>query len=211
MFGRISRIVTVLVTLHLAVFAQSFRGGISGTVVDQSGAIIAGAEVKLLGADTGLTRSVTSTSAGEFVFQDLPLGKYSLTVTHAGFQTQTIKDINIEAGKIFNVDAKLSVSSQATEVSVEANAAEIETSSTAITSVISTQTMSDVPLNGRDFTQLLKLNPGVTPSGSINGTRTNSIDWQIDGTDNNDQWHNSAAVNQGGVSGIAGTLLPIDA
>jgi hypothetical protein len=55
------------------------------------------------------------------------------------------------------------------------------------------------------------LNPGVTPGGSVNGTRTNSIDWQIDGTDNNDQWHNSAAVNQGGVSGIAGTLLPIDA
>ena len=211
MIVRISRIVMVLMALHLAVFAQSFRGGISGTVVDQSGATIAGAEVKLLGADTGLTRSVTSTSAGEFVFQDLPLGKYSVTVTHAGFQTQTTKDINVEAGKIFNVDAKLSVSSQATEVQVEANAAEIETSSTAITSVISTKTMTDVPLNGRDFTQLVKLNPGVTPGGSVNGTRTNSIDWQIDGTDNNDQWHNSAAVNQGGVSGIAGTLLPIDA
>lgn len=211
MFVRISRIVAVLIGLQFAVFAQSFRGGISGTVVDQSGATIAGADVKLIGTETGLTRSVTSTSAGEFVFQDLPLGKYSITVTRAGFQTETIKDINVEAGKIFNVDAKLSVSTQATEVLVEANAAEIETSSTAITSVIATKTMNDVPLNGRDFTQLLKLNPGVTPSGSINGTRTNSIDWQIDGTDNNDQWHNSAAVNQGGVSGIAGTLLPIDA
>jgi hypothetical protein len=211
MIVRFSRIVIVLIALQLAVFAQTFRGGISGTVVDQSGATIAGAEVKLLGTATGLTRSVTSTSAGEFVFQDLPLGTYTLTVTHAGFQTETIKDISVEAGKIFNVDAKLSVSSQATEVQVEANATEIETSSTAITSVISTKTMTDVPLNGRDFTQLLKLNPGVTPSGSVNGTRTNSIDWQIDGTDNNDQWHNSAAVNQGGVSGIAGTLLPIDA
>jgi Carboxypeptidase regulatory-like domain len=211
MFVRISRIVMVLMALNLAVFAQSFRGGISGTVVDQSGASIAGAEVRLNGTETGLTRTATSSSAGEFVFQDLPLGKYTLTVTHAGFQTETIKDISVEAGKIYNADAKLSVSSQATEVQVEANAAEIETSSTAITSVISTQTMNDVPLNGRDFTQLLKLNPGVTPSGSINGTRTNSIDWQIDGTDNNDQWHNSAAVNQGGVSGIAGTLLPIDA
>jgi Carboxypeptidase regulatory-like domain len=211
MVGRAFKFIAILVALQFAVFGQTFRGGISGTVVDQTGATIAGAEVKLLGSDTGLTRSVESTSAGEFVFQDLPLGKYSISVTHAGFQTETVNNINIEAGKIFNLQAKLSVSSQATEVQVEANAAEIETSSTAITSIISTKTMNDVPLNGRDFTQLLKLNPGVTPSGSVNGTRTNSIDWQIDGTDNNDQWHNSAAVNQGGVSGIAGTLLPIDA
>lgn len=187
MVGRAFKFITVLIALQLAVFGQTFRGGISGTVVDQTGATIAGAEVKLLGSDTGLTRSVESTSAGEFVFQDLPLGKYSISVTHAGFQTETVNNINIEAGKIFNLQAKLSVSSQATEVQVEANAAEIETSSTAITSIISTKTMNDVPLNGRDFTQLLKLNPGVTPSGSVNGTRTNSIDWQIDGTDNNDQ------------------------
>ena len=54
------------------------------------------------------------------------------------------------------------------------------------------------------------MNPGVNAAGSVNGTRTNSVNWQINGADNNDQWHNSAAVNQGGVSGIAGTLLPID-
>jgi hypothetical protein len=210
LIGRISRIAIGLAVLQLAVFAQSFRGGISGTVVDASGAIIAGADVKLLGTDTGLARDVTTTSAGEFVFQDLPLGRYSITVTNAGFQTQEVKDISVEAGKIFNVQAKLSVASQATEVQVEATAAQIETSSSALTSVIPTKTMLDVPLNGRDFTQLLKLTPGVTPSGSVNGTRTNSINWQIDGADNNDEWHNSAAVNQGGVSGIAGTLLPID-
>jgi hypothetical protein len=206
-----AKIVALFVSLQLAVFAQSFRGGIAGTVVDQSGASIPGAEVKLLGVDTGLTRSLTSTSAGEFVFQDLPLGKYSITVVHPGFQTESIKNIAVEAGKIFDLRAKLSVASQATEVQVEANAAMIETSSNAETSVITTKTMLDLPLNGRDFTQLLKLNPGVTPAGSVNGTRTNSLDWQIDGADNNDQWHNTNAVNQGGVSGIAGTVLPIDA
>ncbi len=206
-----------LAAVQLALFffalgrAQTFRGGISGTVVDQSGAVVAGATVKLTGTDTGLTRTVQVTSAGDFTFQDLPLGKYSVAVSQAGFQTEDIKDINVEAGKIFNLQAKLSVASQATAVEVSANTVAIETSSSALTSVIPTKAILDVPLNGRDFTQLLKLNPGVNAAGSVNGTRTNGINWQIDGADNNDQWHNSAAVNQGGVSGIAGTILPIDA
>ena len=192
-------------------FAQTFRGGISGTVVDPSGASVGNAAVKLTGVDTGLSRAVTTGTAGDFTFQDLPLGKYSVTVTEAGFQTEEIKDINVEAGKIFNLQAKLSVATQAMAVEVSANTVAIETSSSTLTSVIPTKVLLDVPLNGRDFTQLLKLNPGVNANGSVNGTRTNAINWQIDGADNNDQWHNAAAVNQGGVSGIAGTLLPIDA
>ena len=166
---------------------------------------------KIVGDNTGLTRTMKSTGGGEFTFQDLPLGPYTLTVNQSGFQPQEIKGINVEAGRIFDLKATLSVASQATRIEVQATAVAVETSSTALTSVIPTKAILDIPLNGRDFTQLLKLNPGVTASGSVNGTRTNSINWQIDGADNNDQWHNSAAVNQGGVSGIAGTLLPIDA
>src|SRR5207253_3867920 len=73
----------------------------------------------------------------------------------------------------------------------------------------------NVPLNGRDFTQLIGVSPGYGGYsgggfGSLNGTRPNQINWQIDGVDNNDFWHNIPAVNQGGVSGIAGIVLPID-
>jgi hypothetical protein len=77
--------------------------------------------------------------------------------------------------------------------------------------------MQDVPLNARDFTQLIALTPGFAgysangTDGSLNGTRPNQINWQIDGVDNNDAWHNIPAVNQSGVSGIAGVILPIDA
>lgn len=211
MSGRSIRALAFLFALQWAAVGQTFRGGIAGTVTDQSGAPISNAEVKLNGTDTGLTRSTQSASAGEFAFQDLPLGKYSITVTQSGFQTQEINDIAVEAGKIFNLKATLGVATQATTVEVAASSVAVETSSSALTSVIPTKAILDVPLNGRDFTQLLKLNPGVTASGSLNGTRTNSIDWKIDGADNNDEWHNSAAVNQGGVSGIAGTILPIDA
>src|SRR4030081_2571316 len=76
--------------------------------------------------------------------------------------------------------------------------------------------VQDVPLNGRDFTQLIAVAPGYGGYsgggfGSLNGTRANQMNWQIDGVDNNDIWHNIPAVNQGGVSGIAGIVLPIDA
>lgn len=172
---------------------------------------MANATVKLTGTDTGLARTSTTSDGGQFTFQDLPLGRYSVNITQAGFQSQDITDINVEAGKIFNLQAKLAVASQATSVEVSAASVAVETSSSALTSVIPTKAILDVPLNGRDFTQLLKLNPGTNAAGSVNGTRTNSINWQIDGADNNDEWHNSQAVNQGGVSGVAGTLLPIDA
>ncbi len=183
----------------------------SGTVVDPSAPSSAAPPSNFSAPIPGSPAPRRRTDAGDFTFQDLPLGKYSLTVTQSGFQTEEIKDINVEAGKIFNLQAKLAVASQATAVEVSASTVSIETSSSALTSVIPTKAILDVPLNGRDFTQLLKLNPGVNAAGSVNGTRTNAINWQIDGADNNDQWHNSAAVNQGGVSGIAGTILPIDA
>ena len=87
----------------------------------------------------------------------------------------------------------------------------LDTETATSNQVIPDKAVQEVPLNGRDFTQLIKLAPGVNGAGSLNGTRTTQTNWQIDGADNNDLWHNAAAVNQGGVSGVAGTLLPIDA
>jgi Carboxypeptidase regulatory-like domain len=195
----------------ISLVAQTFRGGVSGVVRDASGSPIPGASVQLVGTGTGLTRSATTSSAGDFAFQDLPLGKYELTVLASGFDQLKIGGIPVEAGRVINLPVNLEVAKQATTVEVAASPVAIDTASSTLTSVIPTKAIQDIPLNGRDFTQLLKLSPGATPANSLNGTRTNAIDWQIDGADNNDLWHNSAAVNQGGVSGVAGTLLPIDA
>ncbi len=191
--------------------AQTFRGSINGTVTDISGAAIAGAAVKAVNTGTGLTRDTVSSSAGEFSFQDLPLGPYQVTVAHPGFESRKVEGINVEVSTIVSVPIKLGVASQAATVEVAASNVNIETTSVTLGSVIPTKAVQDMPLNGRDFTQLVKLAPGVNGAGSINGTRTSQNNWQIDGADNNDLWHNSAAVNQGGVSGVAGTLLPIDA
>ncbi|HXW89725.1 MAG TPA: carboxypeptidase regulatory-like domain-containing protein [Terriglobales bacterium] len=202
-------LLTLLASASLS--AQTFRGGIQGTVYDASGAAVVGAAVKLVSPDTGLTRESVTSSTGEFVFQDLPLGAYDVTVIQSGFETIHVSRVMVDAGKIATLALKLVVATQATTVEVAASVAEIETASSAETSLIDTKELLDIPLNGRDFTQLLKFNPGANANDSLNGSRFNGIDWKIDGADNNDLWHNINSVNQGGVSGIAGVVLPIDA
>src|SRR5579871_3973372 len=131
-----------------SIMAQTFRGGITGTVNDASGAAVSGAAVKLVSPDTGLTREGTTTSGGEFVFQDLPLGKYDITVTQSGFDTVHVSGVTVDAGKIATVALKLEVAKQATVVEVQAEAVAIETASAAETSLIDTKQILDLPLNG---------------------------------------------------------------
>jgi len=103
-----------------------------------------------------------------------------------------------------------------TIVEVSAAALTLDTTTQTQTMTIPDDVVQNIPLNGRDFTQMIGVAPGfggynVGGFGSLNGTRPNQINWQINGVDNNDFWHNIPAINQGGVSGIAGTVLPIDA
>ncbi len=92
----------------------------------------------------------------------------------------------------------------------------MDTSTATQSDTIPDEAVQNIPMNGRDFSQLIAVSPGyagysVGGFGSLNGTRANQMNWQIDGTDNNDFWHNIPAVNQGGVSGIAGVVMPLDA
>jgi len=197
--------------LNVAAFSQTFRGGISGTITDPSGAAVAGAVVRAQSTTTGLRRDTTTSTAGEFVFQDLPLGEYQLTASQPGFDQIKVDKVQVEVGKVTNLRLTLKVATQSQTVEVAATAVNIDVDTSTLNEVIPNKAVQDMPLNGRDFTQLVKLAPGVNGAGSINGARIAQNNWQIDGADNNDLWHNSAAVNQGGVSGVAGTLLPIDA
>lgn len=195
----------------ITAYSQTFRGGIAGTVVDATGAAVGGVLVQAQNPATALQRQATTTSAGEFTFQDLPLGKYLVTASNPGFDTVKVENVAVEVGKVTGLHVTLKVASQSQTVEVAAQAVSIDTETSTLNEVIPDKAVQDMPLNGRDFTQLIKLAPGVNGAGSLNGARVASNNWQIDGADNNDLWHNSAAVNQGGVSGVAGTLLPIDA
>lgn len=196
--------------LALPLAAQTFRGGIAGSVADASGAAVPSAEVKIVNKATGLSRSQSTPAGGDFNFPDLPTGLYTVSVTKTGFQTLS-QDIEVAVGKIASLPVTLGVASQTQTVEIQAAAATLETNETALNAVVATRAVQEVPLNGRDFTQLLRLTPGYNDAGSMNGARSNQNNWQIDGVDNNDFWHNAMAVNQGSISGVAGVLLPIDA
>lgn len=193
-------------------FGQTFQGSVSGSVQDVSGAVIAGAKVSAEHKSTGLSRSTLSGESGDFSLPSLPLGMYSITIVKEGFQTAKIDDVEVAVSKTTNITAKLPVAQQQSIVEVVAEAAALETTSSTLASVVGPKMVQDLPMNGRDFRQMLKMNPGVSPSSSsVNGMRTSGNNFQIDGADNNDAFHNSSAVNQGGVAGIAGTLLPVEA
>jgi hypothetical protein len=200
----------------IAGYGQTFRGAINGMVTDATGAVVSGATVTATETGTNIAHTFTSTTEGQFSFQDLPPGPYSVAVTANGFQKTTISNVVVTAGNVYSVTVQLAVGQQATTVEVAAAAVAVDTTTSTQSDTIPTASVQNLPLNGRDFTQLIAATPGyggysVGGYGSLNGTRANQMNWQIDGTDNNDFWHNIPAVNQGGVSGIAGTVMPIDA
>ena len=130
------------------------------------------------------------------------MGSYKVEVSAPGFRNISVDNVTVTAGT--------------TVVEVSAAALVVDTTTATQIMTIPSTVVQDVPLNGRDFTQLISVAPGyagysVGGFGSLNGTRANQTNWQIDGVDNNDFWHNIPAVNQGGVSGIAGIIMPIDA
>jgi len=206
----------ILFLAALPTFSQTFRGAINGTVTDPSGSAVGNAQVKATEIATGIERTTISTGDGVYAFQDIPLGFYKVTVTAAGFPPYVVDKIEATAGSIYTLNVKLTLEKQSTVVEVSAAELTLDTTTQVETMSLPPDVVQNIPLNGRDFTQMVALAPGyagysVGGFGSLNGTRPNQMDWQIDGVDNNDFWHNIPAVNQGGVSGIAGIIMPIDA
>jgi len=194
---------------------QTFRGGVNGMVTDPTGGAVLGAEIRATNEATGLSYVTASSNAGEFSFQDLPLGNYTIVVSSPGFQTVKIVAVRVSAGAIYTLPVKLDVAEVASTIEVSAAALSLDTTATTLTTVVPSATVENRPLNGRDFVQMIAVSPGFAgyaagAIGSVNGARANQVNWQIDGTDNNDQWWNIMAVNQGGIQSIPGVLMPLD-
>jgi len=199
----------LLLAMPGTVHAQTFRGGIAGRVADSTGAVLPGVTVTATNDATGVSRTTTTSAGGDFSLPDLQLGTYTIEASLQGFQTLRTK-VEVSVSQIASVDLKMGLSQVAETINVTASALTLDTVSTALSNVVRPKQVQDLPLNGRDFTRMLQLAPGVAGT-SVNGVRTRGNNFQIDGADNNDAFQNVAAVNQGGVSGIAGTLLPIEA
>src|ERR1039457_4398502 len=188
-----------IVTLFLALtlmgspaLAQNFRGGINGSVTDPSGAAVPGAQVVAVATSTNTTYKTVASSAGEFAFSDLPLGDYTVTVSASGFGAQNIKNVPVTAGVTYSLPVKVSVQSTAQTVEVMADALSLDTSSDTQTTVIPERVAQDLNNNGRDFTHMMSQTNGFVgysinggaAYASVNGTRTNSVNWQIERSDN---------------------------
>ena len=150
----------------VSAYGQTFRGGISGVVTDQSGAAIPNATVVATEDGTGTKHETISSSAGEFAYQEIPIGSYTVTATASGFQVAKIDKVPVAAGHIYTLPVKLSVAQTAETVEVNAAAITLDTTSTTQIAGVEGKQLQDTPLNGRDFTQLIIVTPGFANSGA---------------------------------------------
>src|ERR1700692_3431889 len=204
---------------------QTFRGTLLGTVTDPSGAVVAGATIKVKNVATGLERTTVTSGDGSYSVPELPIGTYSVTVTQSGFQTFVVTGVAVDVATERRVDAALKTGEVATQIEVFGETLPpVETTSNDMGGVITAQTVENMPVNGRDYTKLIFLNPGVAGSPdqisdspgsfgefSMNGARGRSNNYLLDGTDMNDGYRNDPAINEAGVFGTPSTILPIDA
>src|SRR6267378_6607993 len=220
------RLVTIFVLLTAAtLMAQTFRGTILGTVTDASGALVSGATVKARNVGTGQERSTTTSADGSYAIPELPIGTYVVSISQSGFQTSVANNVEVSVAGERRVDAQLKTGDVAVKVEVAGDLLpQVETTSAQLGGTLTSDTIANIPVNGRDYTKLIYLNPGVAGSPdqisdspgsfgtfSMNGSRGRANNFLLDGTDMNDGFRNDPAINEAGVFGDPATILPIDA
>ncbi len=216
-------VVLVFVIFAVVLCSASITGSISGVVTDKSGAVISGATVVATDTQTGIQTTQNTDAKGFYNLPTLAVGTYNLEIKHAGFKTFRQTGLVIDANSALRADASLDVGSINEKVEVSTEAAQVETQSTQMGEVIEGTKITSVPLNGRNFIDLLTLQPGVSPyqctssncndttqgvgadetavSGdqtngtqSVNGGRIGSNGFMVNGADAQEGVHNGAAI-----------------
>ena len=190
-------------------------GSIVGTVADKTGGVIAGATVVALNTETHVTTATTSKSDGSYSFLSLPVGHYTIQIETKGFSKYQETDVVLDVNTTLRIDATLQVGDVTQHVEVSANSVQVDTVSTQLGEVIGSTSMTSLPLNGRSYTDLLALQPGVAPSSvetinsytpappsgglndgslSISGSRGNSNGFMVNGGNVQEQLANGTAI-----------------
>ncbi|HEV7551863.1 MAG TPA: carboxypeptidase regulatory-like domain-containing protein, partial [Candidatus Angelobacter sp.] len=199
------RLTWLVLALSLAptVFAQTDTGTVRGTVTDQQGGAVTGAQVTITNAETAYSRSVKSDADGSYGFQSLPVGRYTLRVAGTqGFKAFEEKNIVLHVSDNLTLNAKLAVGSTDQTIEVEASPNQVELGTAELSGTIEGTQITELPLNGRSFAELLTLVPGVsTDAGfsydkkglnggadiSISGGASNANLFLVDGANNVDE------------------------
>ena len=195
--------------------AQSSSAAVTGAVTDSSGARLPGAKVVLSNVETNVARETVSNDAGDYNFVSVPPAKYILAISAPTFQTQKFAAFDVAVDQKVNINAVLKIGDVSTSVTVEAQGTEVESTTSQLGTVMGTKEVNDLPLNGRNFTQLLTLTPGAAPvnvaqNSSSSNTANNSGDqyilpalngqpnratlWLVDGLNDNNSWYNTYAI-----------------
>ncbi len=209
--------ICLMMAMSVSLFAQ--RAAVSGTVTDQSGAVIPGATVTALMVSQGLKREATTGAQGTYAIPLLPPGRYTVTATCKGFTPREITDVILNVGDQVNLNIQLTVGGVAQSVTVEAEATLIP-ESPAVSTLVNRQFVENMPLNGRSFQSLLQLTPGIAfvkvdtnpfagGTFSVNGQRANSNYFTVDGVGAN--YASSAGFGSFSGQSSAGTLPPLTA
>jgi hypothetical protein len=202
----------------LPLFAQTYTGRILGTVTDQTGAALTGAEVVITDTQRGITRSLTTDQAGEYVAPDLSPGIYKVRAAANGFKSVERPNVPLEVAKDIRIDLTLQPGQVSETVVVSSEVPLLDTTSSTLGGTLSNQTINDLPLNGRNYENLLQLRPGVVryPGGGFSTTSTNGLRaednaYVIDGLYNSEPFSGQGIINGAGIAGDSATILPIDA
>ena len=202
----------------MSLFSQGNFGRILGAVTDQSGGAITGATVTVIDKDRGVARTLTTDSAGEYSAPTLIPGTYTVRVEAKGFQTLDRQNVVLEVGKEVRVDLTPQPGSQATTVTVTEAMPLVETTNATLGGTLNNTDINDMPLNGRNFQNLLSLRPGVmmqaggSPwSQSTNNIRPDETGWMMDGVINVSFYDDRPVGNSSSALTDAATIVPIDA
>src|SRR6266566_3401476 len=207
----------VVLLLSLPTFSQGNAGPIAGAVFDSNGGVIAGATVTILDVQRGTARTLTTDGSGSYNAPNLLPGSYKVRAEFAGCMIIERQNIVLEVGQEIRVDLTLEPGQQTETITVTESLPLVNTTNAELGGTLSNQTINDLPLNGRNFANLLQLRPGVTmyPGGSgwtqsSNGMRAKDNVYMVDGVNSSDPWMGQSVMNAVMAGGDAGTILSID-
>src|SRR5688572_25578459 len=179
------RVMALVALSSTFAYAQS-SATLTGVVVDSAGGVVPGATVSVLNNATKVTLESVSNTAGQFSFPALPVGTYTVTVSLTGFKTFIATDVRLLGGQVGNVNATLEVGELTEKIEVKAGSELVQTQSSSVSSTLSVEQLSELPLNSRNALYAVALLPGVSTTGgprtaSVNGLPNNTINITIDG------------------------------
>ena len=201
----------------LPLFSQTTTGRILGTVTDQSGAALPSATVTILDVQRGTTRTQSTDEAGVYLAPDLIPGTYKIRAEAKGFKSVERLNLELEVAKDLRIDFVLPPGQVSETIVVNEEVPLLDTTSSTLGGTLSNRQINDLPLNGRNYENLLQLRPGVTryPGGGFSTTSTNGLraednGYIIDGLFNSEPYSGQGIINGAGIAGDSATILPID-